>query len=56
MFAFTPQWPANAISLKENPAIAKEIEDKIRDEKLGKKKDSKAPETDDAELAPDSVQ
>ena len=51
------QGKANSVLfLKENPAIAKEIEDKIRDEKLGKKKDSKAPETDDVELAPDSVQ
>ena len=51
------QGKANSVLfLKENTAIAKEIEDKIRDEKLGKKKDSKAPETDDVELAPDSVQ
>jgi recombination protein RecA len=37
--------------LKENPAIAKEIEDKIRAEKLGVKNDSKAADSDKANEA-----
>ena len=51
------QGKANSVLfLKENPAIAQEIEAKIRDEKLGTKKDSKAVETDEAELASEPVE
>ena len=51
------QGKANSVLfLKENPAIAQEIEAKIRDEKLGAKKDSKAVETDEAELASEPVE
>ena len=51
------QGKANSVLfLKENPAIAQEIEDKIRDEKLGTKKNSKADETEEAEQASEPVQ
>ena len=53
------QGKANSVLfLKENPAIAKEIEDKIRAEKLGTKKDTKdaAVEEKDAALASDAAQ
>ena len=43
------QGKANSVLfLKENPAIAQEIEAKIRDEKLGTKKEAKATDTDEA--------
>lgn len=43
------QGKANSVLfLKENPAIAKEIEDKIRDEKLGSKKEAKAEDSNEA--------
>ncbi|WP_296174187.1 MULTISPECIES: recombinase RecA [Psychrobacter] len=53
------QGKANSVLfLKENPAIAQEIEAKIRDEKLGTKKEAKATDTDEAneELASEPVQ
>ena len=53
------QGKANSVLfLKENPAIAQEIEAKIRDEKLGTKKQAKATDTDEAneELASEPVQ
>ena len=53
------QGKANSVLfLKENPAIAQEIEAKIRDEKLGSKKEAKATDTNevDAELASEPVQ
>jgi len=56
------QGKANSVLfLKENPAIAKEIEDKIRAEKLGVKNDSKAADSDKAneaneELVSDPIQ
>lgn len=53
------QGKANSVLfLKENPAIAQEIEAKIRDEKLGTKKEAKATDTDEAneELASEPIQ
>ncbi|WP_201563317.1 MULTISPECIES: recombinase RecA [Psychrobacter] len=53
------QGKANSVLfLKENPAIAQEIEAKIRDEKLGTKKQAKATDTDEAneEVASEPVQ
>ena len=53
------QGKANSVLfLKENPAIAQEIEAKIRDEKLGSKKEAKATDTNEAdvELASEPVQ
>ena len=53
------QGKANSVLfLKENPTIAQEIEAKIRDEKLGSKKQAKATDTDEAneELASEPVQ
>lgn len=53
------QGKANSVLfLKENPAIAQEIEAKIREEKLGSKKEAKATDTDEAdvELASEPVQ
>ena len=53
------QGKANSVLfLKENPAIAQEIEAKIRDEKLGTKKEAKATDTDEAneEVASEPVQ
>ena len=53
------QGKANSVLfLKENPAIAQEIEAKIRDEKLGSKKEAKAIDTNEAdvELASEPVQ
>ncbi|MDA5132754.1 MULTISPECIES: recombinase RecA [Psychrobacter] len=53
------QGKANSVLfLKENPAIAQEIEAKIRDEKLGTKKQAKTTDTDEAneELASEPVQ
>lgn len=55
------QGKANSVLfLKENPAIAQEIEAKIREEKLGSKKEAKAKATDtneaDAELTSEPVQ
>ena len=53
------QGKANSVLfLKENPAIAQEIEAKIREEKLGSKKEAKATDTNevDAELASEPVQ
>ena len=53
------QGKANSVLfLKENPAIAQEIEAKIRDEKLGTKKQAKAADTDEAneEVASEPVQ
>ena len=53
------QGKANSVLfLKENPAIAQEIEAKIRDEKLGTKKQAKATDTDEANeaLASEPVQ
>ena len=53
------QGKANSVLfLKENPAIAQEIEAKIRDEKLGTKKQAKATDTDEAneELASEPLQ
>ena len=53
------QGKANSVLfLKENPTIAQEIEAKIRDEKLGTKKQAKATDTDEAneELASEPVQ
>lgn len=53
------QGKANSVLfLKENPAIAQEIEAKIRAEKLGVKKDSKAEEVDETneQLASEPVQ
>ena len=53
------QGKANSVLfLKENPAIAQEIEAKIREEKLGSKKEAKATDTDEnnEELASEPVQ
>ena len=53
------QGKANSVLfLKENPAIAQEIEAKIREEKLGSKKEAKAIDTNEAdvELASEPVQ
>ncbi len=53
------QGKANSVLfLKENPTIAQEIEAKIREEKLGSKKEAKATDTDEAdvELASEPVQ
>lgn len=53
------QGKANSVLfLKENPAIAQEIEAKIRDEKLGTKKQAKTTDTDEAneEVASEPVQ
>ncbi|MDN3397452.1 recombinase RecA [Psychrobacter sp. APC 3426] len=53
------QGKANSVLfLKENPAIAQEIEAKIRDEKLGSKKEAKATDADEANeaLASEPVQ
>ena len=53
------QGKANSVLfLKENPAIAQEIEAKIRDEKLGTKKQAKAADTDESneEVASEPVQ
>ncbi|WP_201544638.1 recombinase RecA [Psychrobacter immobilis] len=53
------QGKANSVLfLKENPAIAQEIEAKIREEKLGSKKEAKATDTNEAdvELASEPVQ
>ena len=53
------QGKANSVLfLKENPAIAQEIEAKIRGEKLGSKKEAKATDTNEAdvELASEPVQ
>ena len=53
------QGKANSVLfLKENPAIAQEIEAKIRDEKLGSKKEAKAIDTNEAdvEIASEPVQ
>jgi len=53
------QGKANSVLfLKENPAIAQEIEAKIRDEKLGTKKEAKATDSDEAneEVASEPVQ
>ena len=45
------QGKANSVLfLKENPAIAQEIEAKIRDEKLGSKKEAKATDTNEADV------
>ena len=53
------QGKANSVLfLKENPAIAQEIEAKIREEKLGSKKEAKVTDTNEAdvELASEPVQ
>ena len=42
--------------LKENPAIAQEIEAKIREEKLGSKKETKAEDKANEALVSDPVQ
>ena len=53
------QGKANSVLfLKENPSIAQEIEDKIREEKLGSKKGAKDTDASqkDEDLAPEPVQ
>ena len=44
------------VFLRDNPAIAKEIEDKIREEKLGSKKEAKAEDKANEALVSDPVQ
>ena len=51
------QGKANSVLfLKENPAIAQEIEAKIREEKLGSKKETKAEDKANEALVSDPVQ